>query len=221
VERVDRLPLSRLRVDVPQFALGLFGHLGGILLVRRRRVRWLRLEMFSLRHVRLQLVVSLGCGLLLAMRSQPRRMASRVWVEMPIVASATATERPKYSFEGNALAFYHGNRAYVSFEDERAPDELAHYSDVRVLTDSEGRELEKGLPFPMVPTVVPRRGIGLGDAISWLTGRIGIDECAGCRRRKSQLNRVSIWGWWTRGRALRFRSRLSSGRRSRMSPERR
>lgn len=138
-------------------------------------------------------------------------MASRVWVEMPAVASATDTVRPKYSFEGNALVVYRGERAYLSFERKKAPDELAHYLDVRMLTDGEGREFEEGLPFPMPPPTVRRRGIGLGDAISWLTGRIGIDECAGCRRRKSQLNRVSVWGWWPTGRTSRFRTRLSSG----------
>jgi hypothetical protein len=147
-------------------------------------------------------------------------MASRVWVEMPAIASATGTARPKYSFEGNALVIYRGETAYVSFEHERAPDELAHHPDVRVLADGEGREFEESLPFPILPPTVRRRGIGLGDMISWLTGRIGIEECAGCRRRKRQLNRVSVWGWWARGPVSRVRSRLSSDRGSRVPQER-
>lgn len=140
--------------------------------------------------------MSLGGWLLLAMTSALGRIASRAWVKMPALESMTAAAHPKYVFKGNALVIYRGESAYVAFDDETDRDELAHHSDVHVLTDSEGREFEESLPFPVSPPT-PRRNrvIGLGDVISWLTRRIGIAECSGCGARRGRLNKIVLWGW--------------------------
>jgi hypothetical protein len=139
---------------------------------------------------------------------------------MPTVAMGTGSARPKYSFDGKSLLVYRGEKAYASFEDERAPNELAHYFDVRVLTDAEGREFERSLPLPFytAPPTVRRRSIRLGDAIAWVTARMGIEECEGCRRRKGRLNKISVSWWWARGRWSRFRKRTASGKGSDAPP---
>jgi len=195
---MDRLPQELLRIDVPQLALGVHGHVGGLLLVRLRRMRRLRPQVRRLRNMRLQLVVSLGHGLLRAMRSY--RPKAREWVDMPTVTSESAVARPKYSLDGNALVVYRLDRAYVAFEDDAARGELARHSDVHVLNDSENRAFEEGLPFPLPP---PRRSrvrvTGLGDAIALVTGALGIRECTGCAARRRRLNKIGSRRRWARG----------------------
>jgi hypothetical protein len=199
VERVDRLPQPRLCLHVSQLAVVVHRNMDGVLVVRDRRLRRLRREVHRLRDVRLQLVVSLGGGLLLAMTSPPQRTSARSWVVMPALDSGTAATRPKYPLEGNALVLYRGAEAYVALEDRAAQDELAHRADVRLLTDGEALAFEHSLPFLIAPVDRSRDGrVGLGDVVSWFTRRLGIHECTGCRRRKRRLNRVVVWRWWAR-----------------------
>jgi hypothetical protein len=106
--------------------------------------------------------------------------------------------RLKYDLEANAFVIYRGDTAFVAFEDDAAPEKLVHYSDVRALSDEEGRTFEEGLPFALSPPERRSRRIGLGDLISWLAGAAGIRECAGCRERGRRLNNVPVWGWWVR-----------------------
>lgn len=64
MERVDRMPAESMRVDLSVRAVHLLGDMGGLLLVRGCRVRWLRPALLGVRDVRLQLVVPLGRGML-------------------------------------------------------------------------------------------------------------------------------------------------------------
>jgi hypothetical protein len=119
---------------------------------------------------------------------------------MPALESGTAATHPKYPFEGSALILYRGVTAYVALEDRAAQDEVARHPDVRVLTDSESREFEESLPFPVAPVdPSPDRPVGLGDVLSWFTRRLRIRECAGCGRRRRRLNEIVVWRWWVRG----------------------
>ena len=40
-----------------------------------------------------------------------------------------------------------------------------------------------------------RAGIPWGDAIAWVTKKIGIEQCAPCKARQEILNRASEIGW--------------------------
>lgn len=196
---MDRLPQPRLRVDVSQRSLGVHRHLDGVLLVRRRQMRGLCPQVQRVCNLQLQLVVSLGGRLLLAMTSASQRTSARSWVAMPTLESGTASTHLKYPLEGNALVLYRGETAYVALEDRTAQDEVARHPDVHVLTDSESREFEESLPFPVAPVdPFPDRAVRLGDVVSWLTARLRIRECAGCRRRKRRLNEIIVWRWWVR-----------------------
>jgi hypothetical protein len=147
-------------------------------------------------NLRLQLVVSLGRRLL---RSMTAQLTSRRWVKMPAVSSATATTLPKYSIDADAFVIYRDTSAYVSFEDEAAEDQLTHHEDVRVLSESEAREFERTLPFQLPELDTHRNRVtGLGDLVSALARLVGIRECSGCRRRKTRMNKIPIWGWWSR-----------------------
>jgi hypothetical protein len=117
-------------------------------------------------------------------------------VEIPTLGNTTADPRLKYDLEANAFVIYRGEKAFATFEDEAVPEQLLHHSDVRVLSDDEGRRFEETLPAPMGPPERRPRRTGLGDLISWLTIRVGIRECAGCGRRRKRLNKIAVWGWW-------------------------
>ena len=124
---------------------------------------------------------------------------SRRWVKMPTVSSTTATALPKYSIDANAFVVYRDTSAYVSFEKEAAQDQLTHHEDVRVLSEGEAREFERTLPFHLPDLDAhSNRVTGLGDLVSALARVLGIRECSGCRRRKTTMNRIPIWGWWSR-----------------------
>lgn len=141
-------------------------------------------------HVRLQLVVSLGRGMLRPMNGH------RLWVRMPALASESAATRTKYSIDANALIVYRGDSAYVGFADAESSEPVAQHSDVRVLDDYEARQFEEGLPFlAPVHDEGAHEVLRLGDAISSLTKRFRIKECGGCQRRRSRLNRIVLWRW--------------------------
>jgi len=194
VECVGWLPEKQMRLDVSKFSVGVYGYVGGVFLVRCRRVWRVCPQMLGMCYMRLQLVVSLGCWLLRPMTTRPR---AKAWVKMPVVDATTAPS-PKYSIDTNALVIYRNGSAYVSFEDDVA-SKLAHHSDVHLLSDAEAREFEQRLPFPLAPDVGERRGrvVGLGDLFAAVTRTLGLRECGGCRRRKARLNKLPVWRWWS------------------------
>jgi len=120
----------------------------------------------------------------------------RMWVKMPALASESAATRTKYSIDANALILYRGENAYVGFADAASSERVAQYSDVRVLDEYETRQFEGSLPF-LAPARddEPPEVLRLGDAISSLTKRFRIEECGGCQRRRSRLNRIVLWRW--------------------------
>lgn len=131
-----------------------------------------------------------------------RIIEDKTWIEMPIVGGATGTHvRPKYPIESDAMLVYRGERVYVLLGNRVAMAQAHRHEDVRLMTPDESHVLEKRVPFPL--TAAPlfhhnhgRPPLRLGDAIAYLAWRIGVAECAGCRRRRTSLNRLVIWGWW-------------------------
>jgi hypothetical protein len=199
VERVGRLPPIEVRVVLSERALAVHGHLDGLLLVRRREMRRLRHQVRRLLQLRLQLVVPVGGWLLRPVISMSEPAQARSWLEIPIVGAATAEPRLKYDLEASALVIYRGDKAFATFEDEAVRETLLRHADVRPLSDEEGREFEKTLPAALPPPERRTRRMGLGDLVSWLAARVGIQECAGCGKRRRKLNKIPIWGWWARG----------------------
>lgn len=131
-------------------------------------------------------------------KSRLSAVPSRSWLEMPTHGSATADPRPKYELEADALVIYRGDAVFVALQDEAVQENLVRHVDVRALSDEEGREFEASLPVPLAPPERPTGRIGLGDLVSWFARRVGIRECAGCRKRRRGLNRIPVWGWWAR-----------------------
>lgn len=126
-------------------------------------------------------------------------MATRHWIEMPVVADDDSRRlaRPKYPVDTSALLVYRGPRVYVSFTG-RADRRTTGHPDVRRLTPAEARAFEESFPFPLPSPGAWQTGgpLRLGDLVSRVTRRAGITECGGCQRRRSLLNRFVVWGWW-------------------------
>jgi hypothetical protein len=126
-------------------------------------------------------------------------MQANIWVEMPVVSGEAPIDapRPKYPVIGNATLVYRRPYVYIAFRDAADALTATNYPDTRRLTPDEGRALETSLPFPIRVPALPPAGapalVGLGDLVSWVTGRLGIAQCDGCRRRKRWLNRVVLW----------------------------
>ncbi len=130
------------------------------------------------------------------------------WIEMPVIGNATPDDpvRPKHPVATNAFLVYRGSKVYVAFESQSAKAEALQQPDVRPLTDYEGLEFEASLPYPIPSSPFwhgdeganKNQPLRLGDVISWLTHKIGIQECAGCQKRRHWLNKLVIWGWWRR-----------------------
>lgn len=130
-------------------------------------------------------------------------MVDRVWIEMPVVRAGEpdGRVRPKYPVETNATIIHKDGKVYIDFEDESAREEALKQPDCLRLTLTEGQELEETFPFPIVSPArrhSDEKGpLGLGDVVAWVTSKLGIEECPGCKKRKGWLNRhVVIWGWW-------------------------
>ena len=131
-------------------------------------------------------------------------MTDRVWIEMPAVRSETESNRvqPKYPVETKALLIYRAEKVYIAFDEGLVQKEVEQFEDCRRLTTNEAIELEESLPFPIPSENVnhnhapEKRSVGLGDIVSWLTRKLGIEECSACSSRKRSLNRVAVWGWW-------------------------
>lgn len=78
-----------------------------------------------------------------------------------------------------------------------------------VLTIPEGKSYPQGWTFTgevvwdcagkvqsdEVDVQLERAGIGLGDAIAWVTHKFGIQQCAPCKARQEILNNVKKVGW--------------------------
>jgi hypothetical protein len=126
-------------------------------------------------------------------------MATRHWIEMPVVADDDnpRTARPKYPVDTSALLVYRGPKVYVSFSGHGDRGTTGH-PDIRRLTSAEAQAFEDSFPFPLPsPGAWPAPGpLRLGDLVSRATQRAGITECSGCQRRRSLLNRLVVWGWW-------------------------
>lgn len=133
-------------------------------------------------------------------------MTGKVWIEMPAVQSETEKDRvqPKYPVLTNALLMYKEEKVYILFEEENAREQVEQYTDCRRLTPNEAIALEESLPFPVHSEVFhhshthEKKSLGLGDIVAWLTRKVGIEECGGCRSRKMRLNKLVVWGWWRR-----------------------
>jgi hypothetical protein len=129
-------------------------------------------------------------------------MNDSAWLEMPIVRTGVPDHRarPKYPVETNAFLVYRDEKVYVRFPDDYVLPSAMEEPDCRWLSSAEARRLEDGLPFPVSPPSEhhhrENEPVGLGDVISWVTHKVGIEECSGCGRRKRWLNRIPVWGWW-------------------------
>lgn|SRR5215207_8300026 len=126
------------------------------------------------------------------------------WLQMPAISDGEGpiAVRPKYSVDADALLIYRGSNVYMMVQDDRARAGLTSYPDVRVLTALESHGFEESLPFPVATRTAGMRtgtaGVQLGDLVHRVTRRLGIQHCAGCRKRRTALNRVVVWGWWRR-----------------------
>lgn len=132
------------------------------------------------------------------------------WLELPVQPPSSRNESPAVKYEtGNAVIVYGSESAYVGTADADTVKVLASHPDVRLLSPDDLRRID---PFPGLPltwesleTQFPGRdghhhrnrgAIGLGDVISAITHRARIPECGSCARRRSGLNRITVWGWW-------------------------
>jgi hypothetical protein len=132
-------------------------------------------------------------------------VTSGLWIEMPVAGSGAAGDpvRAKYTIEANAFLVHRGGKVYVMCPDQGAREATLRHADCRQLTPLEVTGLEEELPFPVTPDLVARprrtaRTLGLGDAVTWVTRKLGMAECDACRKRRRLLNRVAVWGWWRR-----------------------
>lgn len=48
---------------------------------------------------------------------------------------------------------------------------------------------------PNVDAELAKAGLGLGDAIAWVTKKIGLKQCAPCKARQEILNNAAELGW--------------------------
>ncbi|GHH94065.1 hypothetical protein [Streptomyces capillispiralis] len=144
-------------------------------------------------------------------------MTTTHWLEIPIrqPIHEGAPVDTKYEV-GDAVVVYSNDSAYVGLGDRRAAEALLVHQDVRALGD---REVDRTKPVPGLSLTLgelehqvgrlrkrsaSRHATGLGDAIAFLTRRLGVRECGSCARRHRNMNRVRIWGWWREGKIGKF-----------------
>jgi len=124
---------------------------------------------------------------------------------MPVIGIGSPDDpiRPKYGIASNAVLVYRGAKVYIDLPNQDVRIELTKQPGVRPLASNEAQELEESMPFS-IPSLAPHPAysykgfLRLGDAVAWLTHKMGLYECPGCRRRREWLNKVVIWGWWKR-----------------------
>ena len=130
------------------------------------------------------------------MKAQSLQNPSRSWIAIPTLGDTTGEPRLKYDLEANALVIHREDTALVAFDNRLAGAGLLRHPDVRALSEEEAREFERSLPAPLPPPGPHPRRVGLGDVISYVAGKARIQECGGCRARRTWLNRIPVWGWW-------------------------
>jgi hypothetical protein len=128
---------------------------------------------------------------------------AHVWFEMPAAGGSSPDESPcpPFECEGEATFVYRNTLVYAKFADPRDERAAEKVSRSRRLTDAEVRALNEEMPFPYLDWMSVEAGstetapkyFGLGDAVSWLSRKLGFSECSGCRKRKGWLNRIPLW----------------------------
>jgi hypothetical protein len=133
-------------------------------------------------------------------------MSVRSWIEMPVSDGTIVGEpvRPRHAIEGNALLVYRGEKVYAALEEPGVVDRITQLPDVRRLSPDEAINFEATLPGGGAAShgqirsgqavLVERSGrVGLGNVVSWLTSKLGIQECDACSQRKRRFNKVTVW----------------------------
>jgi hypothetical protein len=139
-------------------------------------------------------------------------MSEARWLEMPTVAEGgnPSRPRPKYQVASRAVLVYREDKVYVHLGDETTRAAVKAHPDVRTLSATEIRELERTRPFIRLAADgalepldaswerqrAERSAVLLGDVIARLARAVGIAECGPCKRRRRRLNRIPLWGWW-------------------------
>lgn len=131
------------------------------------------------------------------------------WLAMPVEQKAERNAQPTLKYDVPNAVIVHGRRiAYVGLADNKVAERLLAHPDVEILSAGERRRTEPlpGMPmtWEMLESQIPLLGtgsrqkgaVGLGDVISALTRRARIPECGSCARRRTGLNRITVWGWW-------------------------
>lgn len=121
------------------------------------------------------------------------------WMSIPLSDGSDtgvgSTPRPKYRTD-TTVVVHHEGRAYVPVGPGSADRELLDHDDVYQLSEEELGELDDEVPYSLADLAdqsARSRWIGLGDLIAAATTRLGISECAGCRKRRRWLNRIPVW----------------------------
>jgi len=121
------------------------------------------------------------------------------WASLPLSdgndTEVGSTPRPKYRTD-SAVVVHHGGRAYVPVGPGGADRKLLDHDDVHELSDEELGALDDQVPYSLADLTdqsTRSRWVGLGDLIGAVTTRLGISECAGCRKRRRWLNRIPVW----------------------------
>ncbi|MFE9724333.1 hypothetical protein ACFYQ5_12275 [Streptomyces sp. NPDC005794] len=131
------------------------------------------------------------------------------WLAVPVEQKAETHAPPTVKYEVPNAVIVRGLRtAYVGIADNKVAEQLLAYPDVETLGAEERMRTEPlpGTPmtWEMLESQIPLLGaghrhqaaVGLGDVISALTRKARIPECGSCARRRTGLNRITVWGWW-------------------------
>lgn len=119
---------------------------------------------------------------------------------MPLVTDPGSDYGVRLKYRVNRGTVIHqGDRAYFPISDGFGNRELLKHPDVDVLTDTEVEELEQRLSYPLPPQSENSlqihsggESVGLGDVVAKVTHKLGIAECAGCKKRRRWLNRIPV-----------------------------
>jgi hypothetical protein len=131
------------------------------------------------------------------------------WLAMPVDQQAGRNGQSALKYDAPNAVIVHGRgTAYVGLADDAVAERLLAHPDVEILSAAERKLME---PLPGLPVTWEslenqitslgkghrrKSAVGLGDVISALTRRARIPECGGCARRRTGLNRITVWGWW-------------------------
>jgi hypothetical protein len=123
------------------------------------------------------------------------------WFEIPTASSLDESQSPPFDCAGHAIFIYHDYSVYAKFADARDRQRAEEISGTRRLTEMEVRKLNTELAYPYLdwttsPVVNSDKEVGyfgLGDAVSWLMGKLGFTDCGECQARRTWLNRIPLW----------------------------